>query len=127
VSAVEIPELSGFTEVYGMKISMIGEDGDMVILGHHATIYALAAFNGYAVDVVGLDDVYDGLVADPGPTAVKAIKQGWASLKTTCDEFREDEHDPDCSECIEISECSWWMEIGEHQHPNSFPVTYFTA
>jgi hypothetical protein len=125
--SVEIPELSGFTEIYGMRVSTIGEDGDMVILGHHETAYALAAFTGYSVDTLGLSDIYDGLQPDPGPTATKAIKRGWASLKTACDEFGEDEHDPDCYECIEISECSWYLEIGEKEHPNSFPVTYFTA
>lgn len=121
------PELSGFTEIYGIKVSALGEDGDLIALGHHKPIYALAAFTGYAVDVMGLQDVYDGLVDDPGPKVTAATKHGWATLKTACDEAGEDDHDDDCYECIEISEFSWYIEVGEKEVPGAFPVTYFTA
>jgi len=124
--SMEIPDLPGFVDYYGMKVSSLGEDGDMVILGHHLNTYALAAFTAYSVNTLGLQDIYDGLVADPGPTAAEAIKHGWASLKPTCDNADDEDHEDDCYECIEIEESGWWMEIGEKEFPNTFPVTYFT-
>ncbi len=125
--SAEIPELSGFQEIYGIKVSAIGEDGDLIALGHHKTLYALAAFTGYAVDVMGLQDLYDGSTDDPGSKASAAIKQGWAGLVTACDEAGEEDHQDDCCECIEIREHAWYLEVGDKEVPNSFPVTYFTA
>lgn len=122
-----IPELGGFGTRYGVRVSAIGEDGDMVILGHVEPRRALAAFNSYCRVVIGLTDIYDGLVGTPVPMALKAISHGWASLVTACDEAGEEDHEEDCYQCIEISESLWWMEIGEKERPNAFPVTYFIA
>jgi hypothetical protein len=124
----EMPDLAGFEDFYGMKVSAIGDDGDLIILGHHNPTYALAAFTAYSVNVLGLSDIYDGHCADPGPTAAAAICHKRASLLTECDEARESDHDlEDCSLCAEIADHLWYLEIGEQEQPNTFPVTYFTA
>lgn len=125
--AAAIPQLQGFETRYGVPVSAIGEDGDMIILGHVDKRRALAAFNSYCRVVIGLADIYDGLAGTPVPMALKAISQGWASLREQCDSAGDDDHPDDCDECIEISEHSWYIEVGDKERPNSFPVTYFTA
>jgi len=48
-----IPELEGFAEHYGCKVSSIGEDGGMIILGHAGRLRAIAAMSAYARNELG--------------------------------------------------------------------------
>lgn len=44
---------------YGIQVAYIGEDGDMIALGHHDTRRALAAFNRHARVYCGLRNLAD--------------------------------------------------------------------
>jgi hypothetical protein len=48
-----LPLLSNFTRHYGVRVSDIGEDGDMIALGHVGKLRALAVFNRHARTVWG--------------------------------------------------------------------------
>lgn len=41
---------------YGVPVSAIGEDGDMIALGHHEPRRVLAAMRRYGREVCGMDD-----------------------------------------------------------------------
>lgn len=139
----EIPDLPGFEEHYGIRICTIGEDGDLVALGHWDLRHALAAFNSYARRVIGLTDLLEG---DGGPLpdddseplsqewkgALGRIDVTWARLMTECDEADEEEHEDDCYECSDIKEHvtsgSWWLSCdGRPDSPNTFPVMHYPA
>ena len=87
------------------------------------------AFNAYA-RYLGLDDIYDGMRthdAEGWKEVLKEIVARWAVLKEHCDEFGDDEHDPDCYECREIKEAGWWLDwsAGE-QAEGAFPIMVVT-
>jgi hypothetical protein len=119
-----IPDLEGFETYYGVPISAIGEDGDLITLGHHDKRRALAALNRYAKSVYGFLDLYDGL--HPSRPMVDDIAEMWATLKQECDQMGDDGHDESkCGECIELANSSWWIECGTKQVSGSFPVMYW--
>jgi len=96
---------------YGIKVSHIGEDGDLIALGHHRPLRALAAFNRHMRVFLGLDNLAD----DRSATAadwLPALQQKHAVFRT-----------PDPENEFEDPEWSWvadWCEAGE---PNARPVT----
>ena len=123
MTTVTIPDLDGFTTHYGIRVSDIGEDGDLIILGHHDKRRALAALNRHARKVWGLQDLLDG--GWGRRPVIGEITVDWATLKERCD--LHDDHDKDCGECAQIAEGPWWIECGAHPAPNSFPVMYWSA
>jgi len=62
---------------YGITVCHIGEDGDMLALGHHSPRRALAAFNRHArvfVGVMNLEDSRGARIAD----WLGCIQERWA-------------------------------------------------
>lgn len=55
---------------YGITVCHIGEDGDMLALGHHDPRRALAAFNRHARTVLGLANYLD----DRSAVAAEALE-----------------------------------------------------
>jgi hypothetical protein len=118
-----IPDLKGFETYYGLKVSDIGEDGDVIVLGHHDKRRALAALNRHARTFWGLDDLYDGrLPMFPDFKAVDDISERWAVLIESCG-VPADEHVSDCWRCKQLAEADWWIEYGAtSSDENAFPV-----
>lgn len=129
-----IPDLAGFEEHFGIKVSCFGEDGDLVALGHHDPRRALAAFNRYTKSLIGLPDLLDG-TAMRSPEGWKAaaarVKPAWAYMIGNCDAGGEPDHDEgECPECEEIQQFGWYMTITHETNqglPGTFPVTLYTA
>lgn len=121
MSDVTLPDLLGFENWNGIPVCSIGEgDDDYVALGHHDPSATLVAFNLFARNVLGFEDVTDGLVP---PELWPPVQEAWAVLKEHCDEFRDPDHDPDCSECGEIEEAGWWLDWGvAAETPDAFPI-----
>lgn len=110
--AVPPPDLPGFTEIYGVKVCVLGEDGNLVALGHHEPKRALAAFARYS-------RVYlDRLETDPGERLTDRIIRMWATNQAQCDEG-------DCGGRCEICTSDWWLTWGKTPTPGAFPITVF--
>lgn len=77
---------------YGVPVTHVGEDGDMLAFGHHDPRRALAAFNRHARVFCGLSGVAD----DRSATADDML----ALITAEWGQFRKprvgDEEDPDC-------------------------------
>ncbi|MEU5549220.1 hypothetical protein ABZ738_05575 [Micromonospora sp. NPDC047793] len=103
------PPLDMLGTYYGVPISDIGEDGDVIALGHVGTHRMAAALRRHAREVWGDD------IADPMPTSRRsltditdAIAHVW--MVNTVDDLDE-----------------WCLERTEPTTPGAFPVTYWTA
>jgi hypothetical protein len=127
-----IPDLQGFVTRLGVRVCLIGEDADFAVaLGHVEPRRALAAFNRHARRDLGWDDLLGGFAYHGASEALNAIKQGWAYLKTQCDDAPEcggpDADEEPCWECNEIREAGWWLGWGATvtaETPGAFPITY---
>lgn len=122
--SMTVPDLKGFTIYYGVPVSDIGEDGNLIALGHHDTRQVLAAFNRHARTFWGLTDLYDGrLPMFPRHHAVEDVCERWAVLVKECDEARQPDHTGDCSRCRLLKEEDWWIDYSAKEPTlGSFPV-----
>lgn len=61
MTTATIPDLKGFETYYGLKVSDIGEDGNVLILGHHHhdPLRVVAALNRHARTFWGLRNLID--------------------------------------------------------------------
>jgi hypothetical protein len=111
-SAITDPEMADTN--YGIHMAPIGEDGDMLALGHHGKRKALAAFNRYARIICGWPNIADdfGALAKPW---FDRIDERWALFATPDPEQGED---PDCA---------WYSTWCSPETPGALPVTVLTA
>ncbi|MFE2563106.1 hypothetical protein [Streptomyces mirabilis] len=96
---------------YGIGVSHIGEDGDLIALGHHSPRRALAAFNRHMRTFVGLANLAD----DRSATAadwVPALQQKYAVFRT-----------PDPENEWEDPDWSWVADWCDADVPGARPVT----
>lgn len=130
---IQLPDLDGFVEHYGVKVALIGEDGDWAVaLGHVEPRRALAAFNRMArVDLGWRDFLGEFHSYGDVDEALSAIKQTWAALKTECDYYPgcggPDHAEDSCTECREIRAAGWWLDWDDKvtaDTPGAFPITY---
>lgn len=121
MTTATIPDLKGFETHYGMRVSDIGEDGNVVILGHHDKRRALAALNRHARTFWGLPDLYDGrLPMFRESPAVDHLRDCWATLVKNCG---DPGHAADCFRCRELAEADWWIDYSANEtDPDAFPV-----
>jgi hypothetical protein len=113
IPAITNPEMEDTH--YGIPTTCIGEDGDMLALGHHAPRRALAAFNRHARVFLGLANLVD----DRGAHAVDyldGIHQEWAV-------FRQ----PNPDDQWEGPDWTWVADWSDPHHPDARPVTVFTT
>lgn len=99
---------------YGIPVTHIGEDGDMLAFGHHEPRRALAAFNRHARVFCGLANVVDdrrAITAD----LLNDISQGWG-------QFRK----PDPAEG-EDPDWEWVMDQCAATDENATPYTRLRA
>ncbi|MFI5473166.1 hypothetical protein ACIA6D_23365 [Streptomyces cacaoi] len=100
---------------YGIQVATLGEDGDMIALGHHDTRRALAAFNRHARVVWGLLNLEDSRSALAADWA-KDIKPCMAVFRTADPE--SDYEDPGCI---------WFADWSDPDSPDARPVTILHA
>lgn len=78
---MKIPNLDNFETYYGLRVADIGEDGALIVLGHHEKRRVLGALNKHARTFWGLDDLYDGrLPMFSNFRATDEIQERWAVL-----------------------------------------------
>lgn len=116
-----LPDLTGFTEHYGIRLAIVGDEGDWTVgLGHHDTRRFLAAVNRMTrIDLcysLGLETGWDY------SEAAERVYQASCVLIEWCNDHGAS--DPDCSECREIAAATWWLnwDIADGS-PGAFPVT----
>lgn len=119
VAVVAPPQLAGFTTLYGIQVSTIGEDGDLVALGHHDRRTVLAAFLAYYRKVMGdpISLYHDGDSLDIG--------EMWARLVGQCGgECPQPQSAIGlCDACDHAARDAWFLNWDEVPQPGSFPVT----
>lgn len=96
---------------YGIGVAHIGEDGDLVALGHHSDRRTLAAFNRHMRTFVGLDNLADdrsSKAADWPP----AFQRKHAVFRA-----------PDPANCWEDPDWHWVADWCDADTPNAQPVT----
>lgn len=100
---------------YGVPVTCIGEDGDLLAFGHHTPRRALAAFNLHARNDLGLLNLVD----DRSATAAEClayISQGWAQFRKPLSDSGDE--DPDWE---------WVMEWCTEDDENATAVTLYRA
>ncbi len=116
------PELDGFQECYGIRVSYIGDDGAMIALGHHDKRVVIAAMNRHARTYCGLENMLD----DPRAgyhDVERGLSECWAvELHDRCLECGDN---PECRECHALRNRpaeEWCLRWGIERTPGSFPV-----
>ncbi|MEU6979648.1 hypothetical protein [Streptomyces sp. NPDC046371] len=108
-SIITDPEMEG--TYFGIAVACIGEDGDMLALGHHDPRRALAAFNRHARESFG----YHNLADDPQASAadwLDATEQRWVIFRAP---------DP---ENTTYPQWIWHAESAREDAPHARPVTF---
>jgi hypothetical protein len=111
---------------YGVHVSYVGEDGEMIALGHHDPRRVVAAFNREARVHSFLTNMCDDSRAFYSDVA-DDLQQLHARLATACDEADQPDHDDDCGECAEIRKADWFIRWDVNpEDPGAFPITAWT-
>ena len=106
MSVAAVPDLKGSETYYGLRVSYIGDEGDVVILGHHhhEPLRVVAALNKHARAYGGLANLLDDRRAEIGDL--------WCRLDETY--------------AVLLQRCSYYpyLECGRTaDDPGAFPVT----
>jgi len=96
---------------YGVRVAHVGEDGDMIALGHPGIRRAFAAFNRHARTVCHLANLADDSHATVGEWA-DAITERWAIFRAA-----------DPSNEFEDPDCDWYAGWVDEGTPGAQPVT----
>jgi hypothetical protein len=143
--ALTVPDLAGFDTCYGVRISCIGDDGDMVMLGHVDRRRAIAAVRAYLrklwmVQAEVDDHLTCHLGLDPGD-AERAAERGFefdagihrhAVVVEHCNRWPAcQEPDADCGEpdsCTGLGGYDWYLKVDDvtPDTPGAFPITYWS-
>jgi hypothetical protein len=126
-----IPDLDHFEVYFGIRVADIGDDGDLIALGHHDPKAALAAFNAHAKTFWGLVDLLDGGQHDKARwrRVLDSITRRWAVQCTDqCRTCMRDGQRVECGDCAEVQAVvkagSWWIDSSAAEdEPGAFPVT----
>jgi len=100
---------------YGIPVTAVGEDGDVLALGHHEPRRALAAFNRHAREQVGLLNLTD-IRSSTAAECLAYITQGWALFRKPL--LDDDSEDPDWE---------WVMVPCAATDENAIPITLYCA
>lgn len=119
-SPTTLADHPSFSTHYGVKVCTLGEDGDLLALGHHEPRRVIAALNRYCRREIGLSDLYDGV--GQRSNVYNSIKRGWAVRLHQCGECK----DGACDSCVSIHHGhAWavrWGDVTEDT-PDAFPIT----
>lgn len=112
-----LPNLTGFHTHYGVPVSAIGEESELVALGRHEPRYAFAAFRRYVREEWG----WDLATELRGPRLLKdRIRHETFVVGTTCGDC---DNQPDCGNCDEVRRANWWLRQANSTDRDTFPVT----
>ncbi|MFH9765112.1 hypothetical protein ACH4N4_30735 [Streptomyces microflavus] len=96
---------------YGVPVAYVGEDGEMLALGHHSPRRVLAAFNAHARRFYGLVNLAD----DRNATAaawLADLQPQWAVFRVSVS--------PE-------SDCAWFSDEAAEGAPGALPVTFLPS
>lgn len=126
------PALSAMPVRYGLHVGQIGEDGDVLVLGHHEDRRRVlaAVFADYRVMVGERVNEWD-----PDLTygdALEGLRRYWAVFAAPCGDHQPAHRpDPDCRACRATASDPdaewflWWDRTPED--PDAFPVTVWSV
>ncbi len=101
-----------FTEHDGIWVSYVGEDGDVVALGHHAPELVLAIINDNPLITWTADDIDTTWAVLTDPPAHDCVATPTVG----------------CSGCDDTEGVPWWIQWGvERGTPGAFPVMVVEA
>lgn len=132
-------------EHYGQRVTFIGEEGDVLVLGHPGRRRSIAAANRLARKVMGLRNLADdlGVLVDDVEAVEKwavpghgencdlvAARHRWAADPNSCQHNEPpviqlgDEIKPDQNcDCDINGDGEWWIRYVAEGTPGAFPVT----
>lgn len=145
LTTATIPDLDGFTTIYGVPISCIGEDGDMIMLGHIDDRTAVAVARAYLRKLWTNQDEVDRyldtrLGRDPWAYQraltrdvlgmFEPVSRRYGHLIQHCDRWPMcQEPDGECGQpttCQELDSCNWWIDCDVRPGGHGvFPVSYW--
>lgn len=140
-----LPELEWFETHYGVPISHVGDEGDMVMLGHIPAHRATAAVRAYLRKLqgerdadryltyrLGSDRTTRRLAAERGMLDIfQPGEHRWAVVVRHCDRWPTCQlPDGDCgspASCAEIAAASWCLKWDgvTADTDGAFPITYW--
>ncbi len=141
-----LPDLDGFDTHYRVRISCVGDDGDMVMLGHVPPRRAIAAVRAYLRRLLGnqieVDDqlnhrlgripwVREFARTHDADDMFTPGQHRWATLVRTCDRWpvcRDPGHECGTpAPCETIATYPWWITWDgvTADTPDAFPITYW--
>jgi len=121
---------AGFSEHYGIRVACLGEDGDMIALGHHDSRRVVAAFNRHARHHscwFNMADDTEATYAD----VVDALLATYVTEDLVCGSCID--YDDDCATCRashdrRFSIDGWSPSFGvSTPGPGVFPVTVWSV
>lgn len=117
VPVVDPPNLDGFTTFYGIQVSTIGEDGNLIALGHHDERRVLAAFLTYHRKVIGepIPLYHNGHTLN--------VEQMWGELLGRCGDCPDPILLGVCDRCDHAARGLWFMTWHDKPQPGTFPIT----
>jgi hypothetical protein len=122
-----MPRPACFSEHYGIRVAYLGEDGDMIALGHHDSRRVVAAFNRHARHHscwLNMADDTEATYAD----VINALQATYVTEDLVCGSCNDDDDD-DCTTCRtshdrRFSVDGWDLSFGVSKPgPGVFPVT----
>lgn len=116
---VQPPTLTGFTTHYGVPVSTIGEDGELVALGHHNPRTVLAAFNAYARSC-GFRDLADW--SYPRTVTAGRVRHELFVVDAECSGCGPE----GACRCPDIFSLDWWLRAADGDDRDAFPVTVWS-
>lgn len=117
-----IAHLEGFEAYYGLQLSDIGEDGEVIVLGHHGSDphRVIGALNQHARRCWGFANLMDDRSAELAELQDMFVQTyAVARCGKTC-------RDAECVRCEEVrgGKREWWIEWNrEPGEEHAFPAT----
>lgn len=127
-TTTDAPPLDGMELHHGLWVAGLGEDGDLLVAGHHPLMRAVAALNSYSRRNLGWTNLADDRTTTLDDIA-PAIEQRWATQQTyaDCDDREDEGPDHQCPMCCALDDGNWWIAIHNEERPGSFPITWMSA
>lgn len=129
MATATLPDLTGFSTYYGVQVSWIGDEGDMIALGHHDPRTVIAALNRCARIEAGLSNLTDDRDATYQDMKQRLAADYFIQLVDNCLECGGE---PDCGACKDIraayADGNWWLHrVASADVSGAFPATYWGA
>ncbi len=118
------PDLPVPDVFYGVKASYIGDDGDLVMLGHPGPLRAVAVTRAILRRDIGLPEADQRILRQFRNPIWTEMQYTYARLLDHCDNHSA--ADSDCVRCDEITRAPWWISYNVRgDEPGAFPIVLF--